>query len=180
MTTRTTIPRLLSALLFVALLTMAATAVVGQGQTPAPPAPQTGHPSGKLVIWGDLASFDNPATAPMHCVLTNRFRRGQRVGIRMTAIDGGSGEVENTAVLTAHLTVAGRTIDVPMRWRGAGGFPTTEYPRQPAEMWTGVWTVPGDAPVGTIAYTVTAVDRFGRTATFSPFINLVSQLTIVE
>ena len=47
-------------------------------------------------------------------------------------------------------------------------------------MWTGVWTVPADAPVGTIVYAVTAVDRFGRTATFSPFINLVSQLTIVE
>jgi hypothetical protein len=40
-------------------------------------------------------------------------------------------------------------------------------------MWTG-------ASAGTIAYTVTATDRFGRTASFSPFINAVSQLTIVE
>ena len=166
--------------LLVTLLAAAATAAAGQGQPQAAPSPQPGHPSGKLVIWGDLASFDNPATAPMHCVLTNRFRRGQRVGIRMTAIDGGSGEIEHTAVLTAHLTVAGRLIDVPMRWRGAGGFPAAEYPRQPAEMWTGVWIVPDDAPIGRLTYTVTATDRFGRTATFSPFINLVSQLTIVE
>ena len=37
-----------------------------------------------------------------------------------------------------------------------------------------------DAPIGTIVYTVTATDRFGRTATFSPFINVVSQLAVVE
>ena len=152
----------------------------GRGTPPPPPPPQAGHPTGKLVIWGDLASFDQPATAPTHCILTNRFKRGQRVGIRMTAIDGGSGEIENTAVLVAHLTVGGNTIDVPMRWRGQGNFPASEYSRQPSEMWTGAWNVPPDAPIGTISYTVTATDRFGRTATFSPFINHVSQFTIVE
>ena len=51
------------------------------------------------------------------------------VGIRMTAVDGGSGEVENTAVLTAHLTLGGKTIDVPMRWRGQGGFPAQRAER---------------------------------------------------
>ena len=152
----------------------------GRGEAPPPPPPQAGHPSGKLVIWGDLASFDNPPTLPTHCILTNRFKRGQRIGIRMTAIDGGSGEVENTAVLVAHLRVGGNTIDVPMRWRGVGGFPASEYSRQPSEMWTGVWTVPADARTGIVTYTVTATDRFGRTATFSPFINQVSQLAIVE
>jgi hypothetical protein len=152
----------------------------GRGEPPPPPPAQAGHPSGKLVIWGDLASFDNPPTLPTHCILANRFRRGQRVGIRMTAIDGGTGEVENTAILTAHLSYAGNTVDVPMRWRGVGNFPATEYPRQPVEMWTGVWTVPGDAPVGVVSYTVTGTDRFGRPATFTPFINRTSQLTIVE
>jgi hypothetical protein len=152
----------------------------GRGEPPPPPPPQPGHPSGKLVIWGDLASFDVPGTLPTHCILTNRFKHGQRVGIRMTAIDGGSGEVENTAVLAAHLVYGGATVDVPMRWRGVGGYPAAEYSRQPSEMWTGVWVVPADAPVGVVKYTVTATDRFGRTASFSPFINAVSQLTIVD
>jgi hypothetical protein len=151
-----------------------------QGAAPPPPEPQPGHPSGKLVIWGDIASFDQPATAPTHCILTSRFKRGQRVGFRMTAIDGGSGEVENTAVFTIHLKYAGQTLDIPMRWRGQGNFPASEYPRQPSEMWTGVWVVPADAPLGALSYTVTATDRFGRTASFSPFINVVSQLTIGE
>jgi len=150
------------------------------GPPPPPPEPQPGHPSGKLVIWGDVASFDVPGTLPTHCILTSRFKRGQRMGFRMTAIDGGTGETENTAVLVAHLKYSGQTIDVPMRWRGQGGFPAAEYPRQPSEMWTGVWVVPADAQPATLSYTVTATDRFGRTATFSPFINLVSQITIVE
>ena len=190
----TRLTKTVSTLSLVALVTMAAGFEIsgqdqppapaaparGRGAPPPPPPPQAGHPTGKLVIWGDLASFDQPATAPTHCILTNRFKRGQRVGIRMTAIDGGSGETENTAVLTAHLTVGGNTIDVPMRWRGQGNFPASEYSRQPSEMWTGAWNVPADAPIGTITYTVTATDRFGRTATFSPFINHVSQFTIVE
>ena len=151
-----------------------------QGATQGPPSePQAGHPSGKLVIWGDVASFDVPATRPTHCILTSRFTRGQRIGFRMTAIDGGTGETENTAVMVVHLKYAGQTIDVPMRWRGVGNI-NDEYPRRPSEMWTGVWVVPDDARPGVLSYTVTATDRFGRTATFSPFINVVSQITIVQ
>jgi hypothetical protein len=151
----------------------------GRGEPPPPPPPQAGHPSGKLVIWGDLVNFERPGT-PNRCVAQSRYKRGARVGFRMTAIDGGTGEVENTAILTVHLTYGGKTVEVPMRWRGVGPFPKQEYPRQPAEMWTGVWTVPDDAPIGRLNYTVSATDRFGRTAMFAPFPNLESQLTIVE
>lgn len=182
--------RSVSLLALVALLTTAAgstsagqgAAAPGQGRgrgAPPPPEPQPGHPSGKLVIWGDLADMTRPG-APLRCFNTNRFKRGQRAGFRMTAIDGGSGEVENTAEMVVHLSYGGQTIDIPMRWRGVGGFPAAEYPRQPSEMWTGVWEVPADAMIGIFDYTVTAKDRFGRTASFKPFPNHLSQLTIVE
>jgi hypothetical protein len=101
----------------------------------------------------------------------------------MTAIDGGTGEVENTAILVAHVTSGGKTVDAPMRWRGAAGPaapPPNGYLRSPAELWTGFWTVPGDAPTGTLSYTVTATDRFGRNATFIPFSAEASQLVIVQ
>jgi hypothetical protein len=162
---------------------------IGQGQPPAPapaaeappppPPPQRGHPTGKLVIWGDIVNFDPPGT-PTQCTPTSRFKRGQRVGFRMTAIDGGSGEVENTAILVAHVTYGGTTVDVPMRWRGNTPFPADQYLRAPREMWTGAWTVPANASIGTIRYTVTATDRFRRTASFTPFPAMPSQLTIVE
>src|SRR5262245_7133283 len=163
-----------SAIAFVALVATGMGALVagqapaaapaqGRGAPPPPPEPQAGHPSGKLVIWGDLVNFERPGT-PGRCVAQSRYKRGARVGFRMTAVDGGSGETENTAVIVAHVTYGGQTIDVPMRWRGVGNFPAAEYPRQPSEMWTGVWTVPMDAPIGELNYTVTATDRFGRTA----------------
>jgi hypothetical protein len=177
------------------VVVVTAVTLAGQGQAPAqgrgqaaapqaaaPPPPQAGHPSGKLVIWGDLALFSVP-TDPDNCILTNRFKKGQKIGFRMTAHDGGSGEIENSAVLTAHLTYSGRTVDVPMRWRGAAG-PTAPAPRgylrSPVELWTGSWTVPNDASTGVLKYTVTATDRFGRTASFTPFSAEASQLTIVE
>ena len=157
----------------------------GQGQpavaAPAPPPAQRGHPSGKLVIWGDVALFDRPE-APDNCILTNRFKKGQRVGFRMTAVDGGTGEVENTAELVAHVTYAGRTVDAPMRFRGAAGPDAPAppgYMRSPYNLWTGSWTVPDDAPTGMVSYTVTATDRFKRSATFSPFSAQASQLVIV-
>ena len=153
----------------------------GQAAAPPPPPPQRGHPSGKLVIWGDISLF-TPPDAPDNCILTNRFKKGQRVGFRMTAFDGGTGEVENSATLVAHVTYAGKTMDAPMRWRGAAGpsAPTPKgYLRPPVELWTGSWTVPDDAPAGRISYTVTGEDRFGRKATFTPFSAEASQLAIV-
>jgi hypothetical protein len=171
--------------LCVALTTLVAASLAGQergrGAPAPPPPPQAGHPSGKLVIWGDLSLFEKPGT-PNNCILTNRFTRGQRVGFRMTAIDGGTGEVENTATLVAHVNYMGKTIDVPMRFRGAAGPtapPPRGYLRPTAELWTGFWLVPEDAPTGTLSYTVTATDKFGRTATFTPFSYETSQLMIV-
>ena len=177
----------LAALTFASVSTFAAQAQApaqgqGRGQPAAPPPPpQEGHGSGKLVIWGDIAIFINPSD-PDNCILTNRFKRGQRVGFRITAIDGGTGEVENTAMLVAHVTYAGKTVDAPMRFRGAAGRsapPPRGYLRSPYELWTGFWTVPNDAPIGAISYTVTATDKFGRTATFIPFSAEASQLVIV-
>jgi hypothetical protein len=176
-----------------ALLTVATTSTLagtprapaqgqGRGQPVAPPTPQPGHPSGKLVIWGDVALFDRPDN-PDNCILTNRFKRGQRIGFRMTSFDGGTGEVENTAILVVHVTSGGKTVDAPMRWRGGAGpaAPAPKgYLRSPAELWTGFWTVPADAPTGVISYTVTATDRFGRSASFIPFSAEASQLVIVQ
>ena len=195
-------PSSLKALLVLTLTAVvtiaAATTVIGQGQPggraqgagaapggrqrldpPTPPAVQVGHPSGKLVIWGDMADFTRPGPV-LRCYATSRFKRGQRAGFRMTAVDGGTGEVENSTEMVVHVTHAGKTIDLPMRWRGTQSYPADEYLHAPVEMWTGVWEVPADAPLGTASYTVTAKDKFGRTATFNPFPNHLSQLSIVE
>ena len=157
----------------------------GRGQAPAaPPKARAGHPAGKLILWGDVALFVAPGQ-PDNCIQTNRYKRGQRLGFRMAANDGGTGEPENTAVLTAHLMIGGKTIDVPMRFRGAPdpAQPAPQprgYTRPITNLWTGWWMVPADAMPGVLTYTVTATDQFGRQATFEPFSYDTSQLTIVE
>ena len=174
-----------SAMVLIAVSTLVSSTVAGQAQpargqaTPAPPAPQPKHGSGALIVAGDVVNF-NAAGTPNACGLQSRFKRGDRVGFRMSARDGGTGEPENTATVVAHVTFAGKTVDVPMRWRGVGGYPEKDYLRPPNDMWTGAWPVPKDAPIGTISYTVTATDKFGRKATFMPFAAIPSQLTIIE
>ena len=159
----------------------------GRGAPPPPPATQAGHPSGKLVIWGDSALFDGRQN-PENCILMSRFKRGMRMGFRMTAIDGGTGETENTALITGHLTYTSKTggrmtADIPLRWRGAAGPTATApagYLRVPLELWTGFWVVPDDAQTGMVVYTMTATDRFGRTASFKPFPDIGGQTYVVD
>lgn len=185
----------LAALALVTVTLMAQAPAPAQGGAPAgrgrgaapPPEPQAGHPSGKLVIWGDTALFDGRWN-PENCLLMSRFKRGMRMGFRMTAIDGGTGETENTAIVTGHITYNSKTkgpqtVDIPMRWRGAAGPKApapTGYLRVPVELWTGFWLVPDDAETGMFSYTMTAVDRFGRTASFRPFPDIGSQVYIVD
>jgi len=165
----------------------AAAAGGAQGRGAPPPVQaQPGHPSGQLIIWGDSALFDGRLN-PENCILLSRFKRGMRMGFRMTAIDGGTGETENTATITGHLTYTSRTkgkltIDFPMRWRGGEIRETWApgYLRRPVELWTGFWVVPDDAETGMITYTMTAVDRFGRKASFRPFPDVGSQVYIVD
>ena len=154
-------------------------AAQGRGQQQAAPQQRMpGHGMGQLVLWGDVSLFEKPGT-PDNCILTNRFRKGQRVGFRMTAIDGGTGQTENTAVITIHVTYAGKTVDVPMRYRGGAANAPRGYLRVPNELWTGFWMVPDDAPTGMVTYTATATDSFGRKTTFTPFPYETSQITIV-
>src|SRR5262245_38730169 len=49
----------------------------GRGEPPPPPEPQAGHPSGKLVIWGDMANFERPGV-PNRCIAQSRYKRGAR------------------------------------------------------------------------------------------------------
>ena len=136
----------------------------------APASPAAGQ---KLIVFGDVTLFLGKPGLAGNCALQSRFKRGEPVGFRMTAIDPVTGQREPSAQFVVHLTYGGMTQDLPMRYRG-----TVKQPER--EFWVAKWIVPDTAPTGIVRYTVTATDKYGRTGEFKPFVVDDSQITIVE
>ena len=127
---------------------------------------------GRLVLSGDLVYFFGRGQ-PRNCNLNSQFKRGEPVGFRMTAINPETGTRDGATKVVVHLTLGGKTIDVPMRDRQTEKEPEREF-------FVAKWIVPDDAPIGVVRYTVTATDPQGRTGEWKPFEVEASQLTIVE
>ncbi|HWF13002.1 MAG TPA: hypothetical protein VG272_04640 [Candidatus Acidoferrales bacterium] len=138
------------------------------------------QPTGKLVLFADLNAF-GPASNPDSCIARNRYKKGETVGFRLYAVDGGTNAAEASAEVTVHISFGGKTFDFPALYRGVphktpsgGNMPVH------AGMWTTKWVVPDDAPTGIINYSATAHDKFGRTAEWKPMGGEPSLLTIVQ
>jgi hypothetical protein len=161
---------------FLALLATGIVVVLGTAtgsaarsqSAPAPPA--TGQ--GRLIVYGDIALFQPPGH-PENCILRNRFKRGEPVGFRMFVADPSTSKREESAQLVVHVNVAGKTVDIPMRYRATEKQPEREF-------WVAKWVVPQDTPTGIVRFSVTATDKYGRTGEFKPFEVQASQITIVE
>jgi hypothetical protein len=91
----------------------------------------------------------------------------------MFVADPATGNREESATLVVHLSVSGKTVDIPMRYRATAQQPERQF-------WVAKWVVPQDTPVGIVRFTVTATDKYGRTGEFKPFEVQASQVTIVE
>ncbi len=137
-----------------------------------PLAGQTPSSGDHLVVYGDVTYFYPPGN-PRNCILNSRFKRGEPVGFRMTAINPATGKRDRATQLVVHLTYAGKTLDIPMRDRQTEKQPEREF-------WVAKWMAPDDAPTGIVRYTVTAKDSQGRFGEFKPFEVQASQITIVQ
>jgi len=156
----------------IAFLAVGATVALGRGLAAVPSQDSPRGPANKLIVYGDMALFQPPGH-PENCILRNRFKRGDPVGWRMFVADPQTGTREESAQLVVHVNYAGKTIDIPMRYRATEKQPERQF-------WVAKWMVPADAPIGIVRYTVTATDKYGRTGEFKPFEVQASQLTIVE
>lgn len=139
------------------------------GMREARPAAQSNAP---LVVYGDMALFAGIGK-PDNCILKSRFKRGEPVGFRATAIDPLTGKREPSAELVVHLSYAGKTVDLPMAYHATERRPETDF-------YVVKWMVPADAPTGIVRYSVTAKDKKGRSGEFTPFRVDLSELTVVE
>jgi hypothetical protein len=150
------------AVLAIILLVVATSPLAGQSAT-----------GGKrLILSGDLTYFMGMGK-PLNCVMNSRYKRGEPVGFRMTAINPETEKRDRGTQLVVHINYGGKTIDLPMKDHQTPERPETEF-------WTAKWIVPADAPTGVVRYTVTAVDPQGRTGEWKPFENVLSLLTIVD
>ena len=158
-----------------AILTVAAAFIVSERgwaagrESQAAPAPEA---AAKLIVYGDMTTFYGPGK-PDNCILRSRFHRGESMGFRMFVADPRTGNREESAQLVVHVNFAGKTQDIPMRYRATAAQPERQF-------WVTKWVVPVDAPIGIVRYTVTAKDKYGRTGEFKPFDVQASQLTIAE
>lgn len=143
-------------------------------------AAQDSKAAGKLVLFADTDVFADPNN-PENCTLRNRFKHGENVGFRLYAVDGGSGKAEESATVIVHITTGGKSYDLPAKYRGVPQKNETgmNMPIRPG-MWTAKWLVPDDAPTGTLQYSATAKDKFGRTAEWTPPGGKPSFVTIVQ
>jgi hypothetical protein len=133
---------------------------------------------GKLILTGDLAVFAGGGK-PENCFLRNRFKRGENVGFRLSAIDGGTGAIEASAEIVVQVTQGGKTVEVPARYRGV--VPPGGRGNPIPYLWTAKWSVPADAATGVVRFKAVAKDNKGRTAEWSVFANEeAAQLTVVE
>lgn len=151
--------------LLASVIATAGLSVAAAGQAPASP----------LVLYGDMALFAGIGK-PDNCILKSRYRIGEPVGFRMTALDGSTLKREKSAQLVVHLTYPSvngpKNVELPMR-----DFQTEANPER--EFFVAKWIVPNDAVVGIVRYTVRATDQFGRAAEWKPFPMEAAMLTIV-
>jgi hypothetical protein len=137
-------------------------------------------PTGQLVLFADTAVFADPAS-PENCTLRNRFKRGDNVGFRLYAVDGGINKPEESAQVTVHITSGGKTYDLPALYRAVPhkNEKGMDMPIRPG-MWTAKWAVPQDAATGVVKYSATATDKYGRTAEWTAKGGQPSWVTIVQ
>ena len=126
-------------------------------------------PTNTLFIYGDMVLFGATSDNPDACNLKNRYKVGEAVGFRATAIDPVTGAYDASAKLTVKLATG---ESLPMTYRDSGANPRPGF-------WTAKWVVPDNAPKGIMRYTVEATDGQGRTAVWAPFKIDSSLLTIV-
>src|ERR1700741_959607 len=103
-------------------LTALLTAFAGfAGMSPALPAAGQEsklQPAGKLVLFADTLVFSDPSN-PENCTMKNRFKRGDNVGFRLYAVDGGTNQSEDSAKVVVHIDFGGKTYDLPAKCRGS-------------------------------------------------------------
>lgn len=107
------------------------------------------------------------------CVQGNRFAHNEDVVWRVKVVDPVTGKAMDDAALTSvQIKLPDQTLDLHY-----GGHPKSN----PVDFfWTVGWLVPEGYPTGTVAYTINATAKDGRTGTFEQFKVALAMLTVTD
>ena len=160
-----------------ALSVLAFTAFLAACSAAAPVATPGPTPVAALFIDVDTVLGPNNLTEEERptktCVQANRFAHNEEVVWRVKVVDPLTGKpMDDAALASVQVKLPDQTLD--LRYGG--------HPRDtPVDFfWTVGWDVPETYPTGTVAYTVNATAKDGRTGTYEQFKVALAMLTVTD
>ena len=130
---------------------------------------------GRLFFEGDMVRGDQEGAPGPFCVLTNQFKRLEKVVWRVRVLDQSGKSLDDKGLkelaieLSDGQRLAGRFGPHP----GPRIGPPTDY------FWSARWIIPTSYPSGTFVYKVVATDLDGKSHVWEPFKRVTSQLQVI-
>jgi hypothetical protein len=131
--------------------------------------------AGRLFFEGDMVRGDQEGAPGPFCVLTNQFKRLEKVVWRVRVLDQSGKALDDKGLKSL-------VIELPDGQALSGRYGPHPGPRMgPATdyFWSARWIIPTSYPSGTFVYKVVATDLAGNSHTWEPFKRVTSQLQVI-
>jgi len=135
-----------------------------------------GNAREQLFVEGDLVRGAQQGAPGPFCVLSNQFKRLEKVVWRIRVLDAAGQSLDDKGLKSV-------VVELPDGQKLDAKFDRHPPPAQgPAldHFWTAVWTIPTSYPSGSLGYKVVATGKDDQSQTWEPFKSKPSQLTVVD
>jgi hypothetical protein len=129
----------------------------------------------QLFFEGDLVRGAQQGAPGPFCVLSNQFKRLEKVVWRIRVLDAAGQSLDDKALKSV-------VVELPDGQKLNAQFDRHPPPAQGPALdyfWTAVWVIPTSYPSGSLGYKVVATDSDGHAQIWEPFKSRPSQLTVV-
>ena len=131
--------------------------------------------AGKLFFEGDMVRGEQAGAPGPMCVLTNQFKRLEKVVWRVRVLDQTGNALDDKGLQS----VAVELSDGQILKARFGPHPPPRAGPATDHFWSAIWIIPTSYPSGTFVYKVVATDLGGKAQTWEPFKRVTSQLQVI-
>ena len=128
-------------------------------------------PPGKLFFEGDIVRHALMGQQGPFCILNNRYMRGEAVAFRQRVLLPNGTPATDKELKSVNM-ILGNGTTVELKYHGHG-MPPTDF------FWSAFYTIPMDAPIGSLGYKVEATMNDGTKVTWQPFTRDTTQLMVI-